>query len=224
MENTNYTFQITAYDIEKLLPQVSKALEKRTELVSREQYPGLWKHTDKLNTMVSESARGGLSTKIKSILLLALGVFLFVPGLVKPQELLVPLIGGAVAICMGISGLWRSRKHKSNPFDKSAKLLLEGKDNISAEQSVVVSFAETGMTIPAENASSEFVPYSNFECVIETADIFLFVYGERVTVLQKTHLTTGNVDYFSNFISEKISKYYLLINHKFGVKNEKNNS
>ncbi len=213
MENTTYTFHITTYDTEKLLPQVSKALEKRTELVSRDQYPGLWKQTDKLNTMTPESAGGGLGTKIKSIILLALGVFLLVPGLVKPQELLVPLIGGAVAIYIGISGLWRGRKgkNKKNPFDKSAKLLLQGKDNISAESTILVTFSENGMTIPTEDANTEMVPYSNFECVIETADIFLFVYDERVTLLKKADLATGDIDDFRKFVSANVSKYQSII-------------
>ena len=38
----NYDFQITPYNTESLLWQVSTALEKRTELISRERYPGLW--------------------------------------------------------------------------------------------------------------------------------------------------------------------------------------
>ena len=46
MADTDYIFHISPYDTEKLLPQVSRALEKRTEMVSRERFPGLWKHTD----------------------------------------------------------------------------------------------------------------------------------------------------------------------------------
>ena len=47
MADTDYIFHISPYDTEKLLPQVSRALEKRTEMVSRERFPGLWKHTDR---------------------------------------------------------------------------------------------------------------------------------------------------------------------------------
>ena len=36
MADTDYIFHISPYDTEKLLPQVSRALEKRTEMVSRE--------------------------------------------------------------------------------------------------------------------------------------------------------------------------------------------
>lgn len=206
MENVKYIFRISPYDTEKLLPQVSKALEKRAELVSREKYPGMWKHTDKFNAMSQGKTRSRLRTRLLSIVCLATGIFLFVPGLVKPQELFVPLLVGAVAVGAGIGGLWRSRKHKKNPFDKSGKILLAGKDSISTEQTVTVSFSEDGMTIPTDNGNNEFVPYSDFECAIETADILLFVYGERVTVLQKIDLTTDNISVFYELISKKVAK------------------
>ena len=47
MGNENYVFRLTTYDVQQLLPQVSKALEKRTELISRERYAKLWKGIDK---------------------------------------------------------------------------------------------------------------------------------------------------------------------------------
>ena len=142
-----------------------------------------------------------------SVLCLALGIFLFVPGLVEPQELMVPLIVGAIAIGAGIGGLWRSRKHKKNPFDKSAKILLSGKDNIPSEPALTVSFSEDGMTVSADNSNTEFVAYDGFECAIETADTVLFVYDTRVTVLQKNDLKTGDINEFCGLLAEKIAKF-----------------
>jgi len=205
-EHKTYLFRLSPYNINKLLPQVSKALEKRTELVSRERYPGLWKHTDKFRES-SEQGQNRLRTKVLSILCILLGIFLFVPGLVKPQELLVPLLVGAVAVGAGIGGLWRSRRHKKNPFDKSAKLLLAGKDAELSEP-VEVEFAENGMTIPAENGATETVSYDKFECVIETEDSILFVFEERVTLLQKCDLVDGTLEEFCAFCAEKIRNYH----------------
>ena len=91
----NYDFQVTPYDTESLLRQVSTALEKRTELISRQRYPGLWENIDRLNTMAKGRQRSSLRTRIMGIVCLVLGIFLFVPGLLKPQELLVPLLAGA---------------------------------------------------------------------------------------------------------------------------------
>lgn len=200
----NYNFQITPYDTESLLQQVSKALEKRTEFVSRERYPGLWENIDKLNAVSKGKRRSSLRSKVMSIICLVLGVFLFVPGLMKPQELLVPLLVGAFAIVIGIVYLYIGRKGKKNPFDKSARLLLMGKDTISAKQSIMVSFSESGMEIRADDKESQHIPYSDFESMIETEDLFLFVHDTRITVLQKKDLTSNDITDFRNFISRNV--------------------
>ena len=200
----NYNFQITPYDTESLLPQVSKALEKRTEFVSRERYPGLWENIDKLNAVSKGKRRSSLRSKVMSIICLVLGVFLFVPGLMKPQELLVPLLVGAFAIVIGIVYLYIGRKGKKNPFDKSARLLLMGKDTISAKQSIMVSFSESGMEIRADDKEPQHIPYSDFESMIETEDLFLFVHDTRITVLQKKDLTSNDITDFRNFISRNV--------------------
>lgn len=205
MENYKYIFKLSPYDRDSLLPQVSKALEKRTELVSRERYPGLWKQTDMFRA-ASGQGQNRLRTKVLSILCILIGIFLFVPGIVKPQELLVPLLVGAVAIGAGIGGLWRSRKHKKNPFDKSAKLLLAGKDEAFAEL-VEVEFSESGMTIPTEKGETETISYDKFECVIETEDSILCVFEERVTLLQKCDLVGGAPEEFCAFCAEKVRNY-----------------
>ena len=200
----NYNFQITPYDTESLLQQVSKALEKRTEFVSRERYPSLWENIDKLNAVSKGKRRSSLRSKIMSIICLVLGVFLFVPGLIKPQELLVPLLVGAFAIVIGIVYLYIGRKGKKNPFDKSARLLLMGKDTISAKQSIMVSFSESGMEIRADDKEPQHIPYSDFESMIETEDLFLFVHDTRITVLQKKDLTSNDITDFRNFISRNV--------------------
>lgn len=200
----NYNFQITPYDTESLLQQVSKALEKRTEFVSRERYPGLWENIDKLNAVSKGKRRSSLRSKVMSIICLVLGVFLFVPGLMKPQELLVPLLVGAFAIVIGIVYLYIGRKGKKNPFDKSARLLLMGKDTISAKQSIMVSFSESGMEIRADDREPQHIPYSDFESMIETEDLFLFVHDTRITVLQKKDLTSNDITDFRNFISRNV--------------------
>lgn len=84
MADTDYIFHISPYDTEKLLPQVSRALEKRTEMVSRERFPGLWKHTDRFRSMARGRKRSRLRTRGMSALCLAAGIFLAVPGLMEP--------------------------------------------------------------------------------------------------------------------------------------------
>lgn len=207
----SYNFQITPYDTENLLQQVSTALEKRTELISRERYPGLWENIDKLNAMARGRQRSSLRTKIMGIVCLVLGIFLFVPGLLRPQELFVPLLAGAFAIIIGVFYLYCSRKSKKNPFNKSAKLLLMGKDTIFTKQSIVVSFSESGMEIRADDKEPQHIPYSDFESMIETIDLFLFVHDTRITVLQKKDLTSKAVSDFRNFISTNIPQYQSIL-------------
>lgn len=74
MDNCNFSFQISPYNADKLLSQTSRALEKRTELVSRRQYPGLWRITDKFNAVFHTQERSRFRTKLMSIVCLALGV------------------------------------------------------------------------------------------------------------------------------------------------------
>ena len=208
MADTDYIFHISPYDTEKLLPQVSRALEKRTEMVSRERFPGLWKHTDRFRSMARGRKRSRLRTRGMSALCLAAGIFLAVPGLMEPRELFVPLLVGAAAMGAGIIGLWQSRARKKNQFDRAAKIVLEGKDKSSAEQAASVSFSEEGMTVPAGGGKAEFVPYREFECAVETADSFLFVFGGRVLLLQKMDLKAECIGDFCSLISEKVKPYH----------------
>ncbi len=198
-----FRFQLTPYDTQRLLPQVSKALEKRTELISRERYPALWKITDRISGGKPAQPRSRLRTKCMAVLCLVLGIFLFVPGVTDPQELLVPLIAGALAIIIGILYLWRSRKHRKNPFDRSAQKLLAGKETLSTQSPVTVTFSENGMTFPPSQGKQETVPYTGFSLVVETQELILMVFDTRVTVLQKRDLQGGNVDAFLTFLAER---------------------
>ena len=56
MERNNYVFRITDMD-EEYLPQIGDGLEKRTELMSRNQCPGMWKTTDRLRASVREPGK-----------------------------------------------------------------------------------------------------------------------------------------------------------------------
>ena len=198
-----FRFQLTPYDTQRLLPQVSKALEKRTELISRERYPALWKITDRISGGKPAQPRSRLRTKFMAVLCLVLGIFLFVPGVTDPQELLVPLITGALAIMTGIVYLWRSRKHRKNPFDRSAQKLLAGKEALSTQSPVTVTFSENGMTFPPSQGKQETVPYTGFSLVVETQELILMVFDTRVTVLQKRDLQGGNVEGFLNFLAKR---------------------
>ena len=201
-----YLFQISSYDIGRLLPQVSKALEKRSEHLSRERYPKMWRYIDLLPSPSRGAKRSRLRTRLFSILCLAAGVILVVPGLMEPKELLVPLVAGAAAVVLGASGLWRTRKNREKPFDRSARLLLEGKDQTPESPAPVVSFSDEGMSLSGQGEAA-FIPYSDFESTWETEDTLLLVFGQRVTLLQKQDLVQGDFSGLSRLLAEKVAVY-----------------
>jgi len=210
-----YIFNITNIEDSMLIPQISKAFEKRNEILSRKKYPKLWQYADnhKPNKTLTEKELKGqrIRTRVLGTVNLVLGIFLFVPGLMKPDELFIPLIVGAMAIGAGIGAFLRSRKNKKNPFDKSAKLLFEQRNTIPAEQNSKVVFLEEGMTITSETESetnNEFVEYNEFENIISTNDIILLIYKEKCVLLQKKELVSENINDFCEFISIKTGCYH----------------
>ena len=210
-----YIFNITNIENSDLITQISKAFEKRTEFLSRKKYPKLWRYADshKSNKTLTEKELKGkrVRTRLLGTVNLSLGIFLLVPGLMKPDELFVPLIVGAIAIGAGIGAFWRSRKNKRNPFDKSAKLLFEQRNKIPSEQNAKVIFSEDGMTILLEKGNelnNEFVEYSDFENIISTNDIILLIYKEKCVLLQKKELVSENISAFCEFISIKTGCYH----------------
>lgn len=198
MDQNLFTFQISPLP-EAYIPQLAYSLEKRTELLSRVKFPGMWKHTDRLR-QIPKVKKSPLRTKLLGILNLALGIFLFVPGVMRPRELFVPLIVGAIGIGAGIGALLRGKVKKKNRFDKPARQLWEQfKDKTGA----TVTFTDSEMVISSGD-DTEHTPYGNFEYIIETNDLFLVTFVGKVIVLQKNTLTGGNCPDFCQYISGQV--------------------
>jgi len=199
MGQDNFVFRITTMG-EEYLPQISYALEKRTELLSRNQYPGMWKATDKLRASTKEPSKGRrLLRTLLSIFCLCCGVLLFVPGLMEPEELKVPLFAGAIGIGTGIGGLLRGKIKRKNPFDKSARLLLEQRKTTDDAKAV---FDENGMTIVAGGGEDR-IPYDKLEYIIEAAGVLLVTFDEKVIVIKKEDLVCGEFEMFRSFIANR---------------------
>ena len=110
----NFTFQFTALDARHLQPQVRWALEKRTELLSRQRNPRMWKLTDKLNSVekVPQAVRENRRRRRRFLGLWnwLLGAVLLIPGLLESRTLLLPLLVGAACWGSGVCILWRNRR------------------------------------------------------------------------------------------------------------------
>ena len=206
----NYIFEMQPHDAEPLLAQVSRALEKRTELMSRKQYASLWKVTDRLNERQKDSAGPGRVHKGLTIFNLILGSFLLLTALLakmqgRPMDGTI-LFVGVLAVGVGILRL-RTEPMKSKAqkrFDRAAGMLLEKLADIQPGQ-IRITFDENGMEM-WEGETEEQVPYGKFECIVEEEDLFLVTFDDKAMVLPKADLTHGSTEDLRNLFlnQEKI--------------------
>lgn len=200
----DFTFQLSNYNQDDLEAQVCKALEKRSELSSRQRFPGLWSSIDRLEGSKAPKPvrrRRASRYKIYGVVLLALGIFLLVPGLSEPEELLVPLVAGVVCVLMGLAYLMPRREKPSKKFRAMAVKLLAGAQTVeqAGNAPVLVCFSEAGMKLP----DRDIIPFDCFDAIVETEGIYLFTWNGRVTILQKRDLITGAEEDFLRFLREK---------------------
>lgn len=109
-----FVFQVTSLDPDACRDQVSLALKQRTELLSRQKYPRLWRMSDNLSRK-GKAPPAVLRRRRKLRVILGLvnwtmGLFLMLPGLMDPAALFVPLLVGS--LCFGFSAgiLWRNAR------------------------------------------------------------------------------------------------------------------
>ena len=177
-------------------------LEKRTELASRKRLPGLWKLTDKLNAVPrapeAELKRRRERRRWWGGLLLVMGIFLFVPGVMKPQELPGPLVAGLFAILMGVFYL-RKDGRKKNAYVKKAKQLLDKMNTSMEGQKLRLIFYETELAISGAGEDKR-ISYTDLECGLETADLFGLVYENQILILQKKEILLGEAEEFAKHL------------------------
>ena len=194
---------------EDLFYQISEAVAKRTEIFSRKRYPGLWEKTDALNA--KNLSAPALKRRVRlrrfyGIICIALGIFLFVPGLMNPSELAVPLFVGAAAIIFGISAVIPRKTNEEKIYKKAKKLAKAINSSLKPGDTVV--FNEEGIF---ENGGA-LMKYEELENIIENRSIFLVCDGKLIMVLRKTDMVIGNPEDFRNFIEEKTGKNFYICN------------
>ena len=106
-----YRFQITPLEPERLYPQVSRALVRRAELLSRARLPRLWALTDRLNRKKRTGRRMSkgrqYAWKALAVVNWLLGGLLLMVGLTEPTGPATVLAVGAVGLGAGGGYLWR---------------------------------------------------------------------------------------------------------------------
>lgn len=210
-------FEITAEQMgtisrDTAVAQVSRALQQRTELTSREHLPGLWRLTDQLNERqrVSKSVlkRRRIRTGLLSILCASLGVFLLIPALMAPFDLTL-VICSIVSIGLGsfnLWNLWRPRSGK-NGFEKPAAQLLDKLYALPREITIRIAFTDSEMLMENITAgtlqSQDAIPYTEIETAFEAEDIYLLTYAGKGMVLPKRCMTAGTAAHFRDWLSSK---------------------
>lgn len=188
---------------ENLSYEISEAIAKRAENFSRKKFPGLWKKTDELNK--KNLSEEGFKRRIRlrrfyGIIMIALGIFLFVPGIMKPKELVVPLIAGAFSIINGIFAVIPRKTNAERFFKKAKKLIFAINSSVKPEDTVV--FNEEGIF---ENGSL-LMEYENLENIIETKNVFMVCDGAKIMVLRKADMVAGKTEEFIAFAESETGK------------------
>lgn len=193
MAEKNFIFSMKPYDAEMLTEQTAWMLEKRVELASRKHLPGIWKVTDKLNAVPrapeAELKRRREHRRRFGGLFLVMGIFLFVPGMMRPQELPGPLVMGFLAIVLG---LWYLRKEdrKKNAYIKQAKKLLESMNGSMENRKLRLIFDDAELAISGAGEDKK-ISYREVECALETTGLFGLIYENQILLLQKNELLLG---------------------------------
>lgn len=201
-----FIFEIGPISRPELAAQLAQGLDLRTELKSREKLPGLWKKTDALNAAVSDDAvrRRQKKNKVFGVIFLILGIFLIVPGLSAQNGLNGPLVGGAIALFMGISYLSSKTKAPPRKCQTMAQQLLSMRNSAPPAR---VLFAEDGITVN----NSGVIPYAKIEGVLEAEDLYLLIINNSAMFLLKEEITEGNCAAFTAFLEGQPDLRYLPI-------------
>lgn len=127
MEKT-FSFRITPVDSGAVQNQMSRALEKRMEMISRNSYPFLWSLTDRFGGMEKAGEEKREKRKKRRAMLGSinwmLGLFLLIPGILYPGELEAVAAAGAVALGAGSTVLWKNRTKLLGILSLPAGLIL----------------------------------------------------------------------------------------------------
>ena len=209
-----FTFHLSPYDAPFLGGEPARLLAQRLEAHSREAVPGLWKAVDNLNAYAAKGP--GRETRrtryrVYGAVLIALGIFVLVPGLAEPRTPSL-IAAGTIGIVSGILSFCLTRKKRapSPPAScrkEAARLLSQrrGVDWTLPENRTELRFDEAGLAI-LTGGKEDAVPYGEMTAVYETERLWLLLCGgEQAILLQKKDLTKGDAAEFAPCLREKIT-------------------
>lgn len=208
-----FVFRMSNFNDPRLMDETAELLRQRLEAKSRRTAPWVWKVTDKLNDRPkADSAvqvRRRKRYRIYGVLLIALGVFALVPGLMEPR---VPglIWAGGWAIFAGLFSFYpaKERKPLAPPASckKEAAALLKSRRETDWEAlRAEVRFDETGWFVKTAGGGSR-TAYEALRGAFETERLWLLVdEKEQALLLQRKDLASGAAKDFLPFLRARIS-------------------
>lgn len=205
-----FVFHLSGYGDPALDREAEQLMEQRLEAASRKAVPGMWKVTDQLNAY---AARGpGREKRIRryriyGAVLLALGIFVLVPGLMEPRQLDLILIG-ALSVLLGLFNLFLPQKRGAKKPGSLAKTAAE--EQLIRMRNVdwtgfQICYNEQGELPSRDGEPGTPTAYADMLDVFESDHAWLVVHSpERGLLLQKKDLVSGNPQEFLPYLKEKM--------------------
>lgn len=181
--------------------QLIEPLRKITELNSRDKMPALWKITDSLNSRKKHVSKEVINRRIKryriwGILIVLMSLFLFIPSVTAPKELLVPLIVSSITMVIGLFFLFSCSGSYDKKLKKSAYMLIKSLENVKKYEIV---FKYEGIDLN----KADFVNYNDIKLLTKTQDFYVIFYKESVTVFAVNTIINSSNELFEEFLFDR---------------------
>lgn len=181
--------------------QLIEPLRKITELNSRDKMPALWKITDSLNSRKKHVSKEVINRRIKryriwGILIVLMSLFLFIPSVTAPKELLVPLIVSSITMVIGLFFVFSCSGSYDKKLKKSAHILIKSLENVKKYEIV---FKSEGIDLN----KADFVNYNDIKLLTKTQDFYVIFYKDSVTVFAGNTIINSSNELFEEFLFDR---------------------
>lgn len=201
MEFIFKTESFNIFNFKSAEEQLVEPLKKITELNSRKKVAALWKIVDGLNRRKKHVSKEVINRRIKryriwGFLIVLMSLFLFIPSITSPKELLVPLILSSITMVIGLFFVFSCSGSYDKRLKKSAHLLVKSLENV---KNYDIAFKDDGIDLN----KADFIKYSDIKLLTKTQDFYVIFYRENVTVFPINTLNNFSNDLFEEFLFDK---------------------
>lgn len=138
--------------------------------------------------------------KLTGIVSLVVSLLLFLMGFVS-AELRSQVIPALCCLTLGLFCIAPRHLEKMNSFSSAAQKLLAQRRELAEQGSIRVEFGKSGMSLQGPDGAPVPSVWSRFTRVIETTDLFIAFYSDKVLFLEKKDLF-GSLVRFEDMLKE----------------------